>query len=243
MESVRELAAAAERDAQLPGGEDERFAGYGVMGQPFSSGYILALRRFPASSVGPAYTAVWMRRPSGSWTMYTDVPPDVSCPRYFGNAVESTSIHRIDIAWRTDRRFTVRIGDDVGLDWEVSLASTPVTRMMSALSSALPPQLWSNRIFLRVMGAVAGPALRAGRIGLTGRVPNGQEFRASPARIWFISGSTATLHGQGLGSPRRVPAQTRLGDFWIPQRGIFMMGSSAFTSFDPAVHRPLPRTS
>jgi hypothetical protein len=237
MESIRELVASAERNPHLPDGEDERFTGYGVMGLPFSSGYVLALRRFPASSVGPAYNAVWMRHPSGSWTMYTDVPPDVSCPRYFGSAVAATSVHRIDISWLTDRRSTVKIGDDVDLRWEVSLASTPVTSLMSALSSALPAKLWSNTAFLRVMGAVAGPVLRAGRIRLTGRVPNGQGFRANPKRMWFVSGSTATLTGQDLGSPRSRPSQTRLGDFWIPQRGIFMMGSSMFESFNPALHR------
>ncbi|MET4094457.1 hypothetical protein [Arthrobacter sp. UYCu712] len=26
------------------------------------------------------------------------------------------------------------------------------------------------------------------------------------------------------------------GDFWIPQRGIFMIGSSVFEPFDPATH-------
>jgi hypothetical protein len=36
--------------------------------------------------------------------------------------------------------------------------------------------------------------------------------------------------------------QTRLGDFWIPQRGIFMMGTAAFDTFDPAAHHALPGT-
>ena len=102
MESIRSLIAAAERDSRLPEGEDERFTGYGVLGQPFSSGYLLALRRFSATSVGPGYTAVWMRRPSGAWIMYTDVPADVSCPRYFGSALEATSVHRIDVGFQLD---------------------------------------------------------------------------------------------------------------------------------------------
>ncbi|MBP1135152.1 hypothetical protein JOE31_001384 [Arthrobacter sp. PvP023] len=240
MESIRSLIAAAERDSRLPEGEDERFTGYGIMGQPFSSGYLLALRRFSATSVGPGYTAIWLRRPSGAWIMYTDVPADVSCPRYFGSALEATSVHRIDVAWLDDHRFTVDIADDVGLHWEVSLAATPVTRAMSALASALPAKLWGNPAFLRVMGAVAGPSLQAGRIGLVGRVPNGQGFRANPRRMWFISGSTATLQGEDLGSLQALPVQTRLGDFWIPQRGIFMMGSSRFDAFDPAAHHALP---
>lgn len=240
MESIRALIAAAERESTLPAGEDERFTGYGVMGQPFSSGYLLALRRFPVTSLGPGYSAVWMRRPSGSWTMYTDVSAAVSCPRYFSSALESSSVHRIDIAWLDDHRFTVDIADDVGLHWEVSLAATPVTKAMSALASALPAKLWGSAAFLRIMGAVAGPTLQAGRIGLTGRVPNGQGFRANPKRMWFISASTATLRGEDLGTLGSLPVQTRLGDFWIPQRGIFMMGSSRFDAFDPAAHHALP---
>jgi hypothetical protein len=240
MESIRELVAAAERGSALPAGEDERFSGYGLMGQAFSSGYLLALRRFPVTSVGPGYTSVWVRRPSGSWTMYTTVPAAVSCPRYFSSALEETSVHRIDVAWADDHRFTVDIADDVGLHWEVSLAATPVTRAMSALASALPAKLWRNPAFLRLMGAVAGPVLQAGKMGLIGRVPNGQGFRANPKRVWFISDSTATLGGEDLGSLRPLPVQTRLGDFWIPQRGIFMMGAAAFEPFNPAEHHALP---
>jgi hypothetical protein len=33
-------------------GSPERFFGYGVMGPPFASGYVLGLRRFTASSIG-----------------------------------------------------------------------------------------------------------------------------------------------------------------------------------------------
>jgi hypothetical protein len=240
MESIRELVAAAERGSALPAGEDERVSGYGLMGQAFSSGYLLALRRFPVTSVGPGYTSVWVRRPSGSWTMYTTVPAAVSCPRYFSSALEETSVHRIDVAWLDDHRFTVDIADDVGLHWEVSLAASPVTRAMSALASALPAKLWRNPAFLRLMGAVAGPVLQAGKMGLIGRVPNGQGFRANPKRVWFISDSTATLGGEDLGSLRPLPVQTRLGDFWIPQRGIFMMGAAAFEPFNPAEHHALP---
>ncbi len=42
----------------LPSGNAERFAGYGVMGIPFASGHVLAMRRFVASSLGEAYTSV-----------------------------------------------------------------------------------------------------------------------------------------------------------------------------------------
>jgi hypothetical protein len=59
--------AADTETAGLPAGGGERFAGYGVMGLPFRSGHVLAMRRFPASSIGPACTSVWHRSPDGRW--------------------------------------------------------------------------------------------------------------------------------------------------------------------------------
>ena len=42
----------------IPDGRGDRFSGYAVIGLPFSSGHVLALRCFPASSLGAAYTSV-----------------------------------------------------------------------------------------------------------------------------------------------------------------------------------------
>ena len=55
----------------LPDGPGDRFSGYAIIGLPFQSGHVLALRRFPTSSIGPGYTAVWHRNPSGRWTFYS----------------------------------------------------------------------------------------------------------------------------------------------------------------------------
>ena len=48
MAEPREWAERIEREASLPGGGAERFAGYAVMGVSFDSGHVLALRRWPA---------------------------------------------------------------------------------------------------------------------------------------------------------------------------------------------------
>ncbi len=66
MTEPREAIQRMEAEPKLPGGSDVRFAGYAVLGLPFRSGHLLALRRFPASSVGPAYTSVWHRDPYGN---------------------------------------------------------------------------------------------------------------------------------------------------------------------------------
>lgn len=62
---------------RLPDGDDERFIGYGVMGMPFASGHYLVLRDMVATSVGPAYRALWHRDLAGRWTIHTTRRPRV----------------------------------------------------------------------------------------------------------------------------------------------------------------------
>jgi hypothetical protein len=130
-----------EQGAELPSGNDERFVGYGVMGVPFTSGHLLAMRRFPATSLGEGYTSVWHRDPQRRWTFYTDVPPRLACPRYFGSAITEAVVRDIEIAWRGPQDFPVSIEDDPGLDWRLSLMETPATRLMNAMGGVLPDAL------------------------------------------------------------------------------------------------------
>lgn len=98
-----------EENAELPAGNEERFAGYGVMGLPFVTGHILGMRRFMASSVGPGYTSVWQRNPGGQWTFFQDEPPEKSCHRYFGSALSEIVGSNIKIEWLSSDDFTVAI--------------------------------------------------------------------------------------------------------------------------------------
>jgi hypothetical protein len=83
----REIVRQIENNPALPAGEGDRFAGYAVMGLPFRSGHVLALRKFPASSIGPGYTSVWHRDPDGIWAFYSTVNQDLGCSRYFGREI------------------------------------------------------------------------------------------------------------------------------------------------------------
>ena len=51
-----------------------------------------------------------------------------------------------------------------------------------------------------------------------------------------MEATAAILDGQDLGEMTSLPEQARLGDFWIPNAGIFAMGETRFESFDPEVH-------
>jgi hypothetical protein len=225
-----------EQGLSLPTGDLERFSGYGVMGLPFASGHVLGLRRFPASSIGPGYTSVWHRSPDGRWTFYQDVQPQHACTRYFGGAISETLEREITITWSHADSFTVIIRDEVNLRWQVSLTATPATRLINTLSYSLPEGLWHNPTFLKLMGRVASLVLQAGHINLTGATPNGQSFVTNPRKIWLIDSSTATLRGEDLGNIAPLQSQARLGDFWIPQRGIFAIGGAMFEPYNPSRH-------
>lgn len=232
----RTLAERIEKDAPLPGGEGDRLFGYAVYALPFSSGDVLALRRFPASSFGPPYTAVWHQDPDGRWILYADQPDAVTCPRFFGASFHESHRARIRLAWTGPSQLGVRVDD--AIDWRVDLEATPVTRMMSAMGRSMPEAWGRSRAVLAPMSRLARPMLRAGRMRLAGHVPNGQRFLASPVEMWRVSASAARAGERDLGAPAPLARQAHLRDFWLTQRGLFGSVRLAFDVYDPARHAP-----
>jgi len=107
---------------------------------------------------------------------------------------------------------------------------------MNAMARLLQNVAWRSPAVLAAMSMVAGPLLGVGHVGLHGRVPNRQRFIANPRVLWAVLESHARLAGEDFGPPGPLLPQARLGDFWIPQRGILAMGQAYFNSFDPALH-------
>jgi hypothetical protein len=232
MREPAEIVEELERHAPLPPGPGERFSGYGVMGLPFVSGHVLGLRRLPASSIGPGYRSVWHRDPEGRWTFFQDQPAALACTRYFGSAVDDVREGPVHIDWTGPHAFRVSAGEGE-LEWTVEVGSTPVTRLLNGLASALPARAWRSGTVLSAMSRVAGTALGAGRVRLTGLAPNGQRFVANPLTMWVATDSRATIRGSDLGPMGPVPVQAHLRDFAIPQRGMFVVGRTIFTNGGP----------
>jgi hypothetical protein len=219
----------------LPDGDDERFVGFGVMGFPFASGHYLALRHFPATSFAPGYRSVWHRDPAGTWTFYATTPGQQSCARYFSAATPEDAVQcDIDVAWVSP--WTVFVQIDGLLEWTVDIRATPMSRAVSAIGRALPERAWTSPTALNLIGSTAGALLRAGTVQLSGIAPNGQQFMIAPRQVWLASGRAA-LRGVDLGLPGPLNRQAELADFRPPQRGIFVVGSGHFETYDPAVHR------
>ncbi|KGN33188.1 hypothetical protein N802_14150 [Knoellia sinensis KCTC 19936] len=222
MRSPRDCALESERHPQLPAGTDERVSGYGVMGQPFASGHVLGLRRWTASSVGEQFTSIWHRDPDDNWHFYESAQPEFACSRWFGHGVQESTVVDIDVTWEGSH--LLRVTSPPLVDWTLTLASSPMTRVMSAVARPLPLAAWRSPALLRAMGTVASSTLGVGKVGMTGLTANGLPFDANPQRIWRVVDATAQIQGQDAGPPAPLPEQARLGDFWIPQHGVFAMG-------------------
>lgn len=219
-----------------PSDPAEKFFGYTVMGVPFASGHYLAFRHFPASSIGPGYRAVWMREPDGVWTIFADAPPEVSCMRYFGAAITHSVTGPVEPEWLGPSTLRVRVPGAV--DWRIDIRGTPSTSVAGFSARLIPAPLWQNDSFLAAMGAVMSPLLRAGRLRLAGRVPNGQSFRMRPLLVWAVADSAATVLGQDAGRPHPLPRQEHLADMWLPQRGLFV--ANVFARYPSTASRPVP---
>lgn len=194
------------------------------MGLPFRSGHILGLRRWTASSVGEPFTSIWHRNSAGRWTFYESAASEVACTRYFGADVERVKVGPIRLSWEGERRLRIQTADCADVDWSIEIGSTWVTRLMSVLGPVLPLAVWRSQPFLRVMGRVAGRSLQVGAVRLTGLTSNGQQFDATPLRVWYVTSSHAVVEGEDLGPIGPLAEQAHLNDFYIPQRGIFAVG-------------------
>ena len=222
-------------DPVLPPGDDERFVGFGIMGLPFSNGHYLAMRQFPATTFAPPYISVWHRDPSCNWTFYATTPGQQSCARFFGSATPNDAVQcDIGVSWAGS--WSVLIEIPGLLHWTVELQATTATRLMSSIGGRLSESAWTNPTTLRRLSAVARRTLGVGDVRLTGRAPSGQCYMMAPKQLWTVADSQAVLQGRDLGPSGRLLRQARLGDFHMPQRGIGMVGSGHFETFNPERH-------
>jgi hypothetical protein len=220
----------------LPPGDDERFVGFGIMGLPFANGHYLAMRHFAATSFGPAYVSVWHRDPSCTWTFYATTPGQQSCARYFGSATPNDAVQcDIDVTWTGPSSVHVEIPGL--LDWTMDLTATRTTRLMGRIGARLSESMWTDPRMLRRLGRVARRTLDVGDVRLTGRAPNGQCYAMAPKQVWLVAESRAVLAGRDLGPTGPLLRQARLGDFRMPQRGVGLVGSGHFETFDADRHR------
>ena len=233
--TARAAALATERRRVAHDGDSERFVGYGVMALPFASGDVLAFRRFESSSIGPPYSAVWHRDRAGRWTFYVSVEPSRACPRYFGSAIDRVVVTDIGHTWVGHDELVIS-APGARLEWGLRLEGSVRSALVGAAARLLPAAAWREGRMLGAGGRLAGRILGAGRIGLAGGTPNRQRFVVRPLRVWHVVASAALVEGREVGPLAPLPAQVRLADFWLPNSGLFAVGSGDFERFDATRH-------
>jgi hypothetical protein len=197
--------------------------GYGLLGVTFATGDVIAFRCFTTSSIGPPYRSLWHRRPDGRWSMHTNVEPSRACPRYFGPALDSTTVDEIDIAWNGPWEVTVTAAR-ARLVAAIRLEAALRTRILGATARAAPAWLLARP---RV-GHVAGRLLDSGALSIAGRTPTGHTFLVRPRALWRVTAAAAMIDGRDMG-PVAVPAESSsLGEFLIPTRGLLAAGRVTF---------------
>jgi hypothetical protein len=215
------------------GAAGEHMAGYGVMGLTFDSGHALAFLCLTASSIGPPYVSVWHRHPGGRWVIHTNIEPSRACPRYFGPALHAYEMDDIGITWTGPSELSIA-ASHARLKLALRLAATPLTRLLGVAARAAPGSVLQRRR----AGAVAGRFLDAGPLSLAGSVPAGHTFIIRPRALWRVAAAAAVIEGRDAGAVMIPAEQDALGEFAIPQRGLFGTGRVTFTP--PPVARLFP---
>ena len=208
-------------------GRREQFLGYGITGIAFTSGHIVALRRFTASSIGPPYTTIWVRDPHGRWVFHTNVEPRRSCPRYFGPLLHAARVDDIEVTWIGSSELYLA-ARDARLRLAIRFTADLRTRVMSSLMRVAPEGIWHDDAMTRRMGAAGGRLLRVGAIRLAGRAPSGHRYHIRPTGVWRVESAAGVFGGRDIGDPVPLEHALTLGDMTIPRRSLFMTGTVSF---------------
>lgn len=215
--------------ASRPTVPTETFSGYGVLGVSFGLGDVLAFRHFTRSSIGPGYTAVWHRDPSGLWTFFTDTAPSHACPRYFAAGRARTVRTEIRVEWADSGHMALAVPAH-HLDWALRMEASGASTALSGVTALVPRRLLATAPALNGLGAVTGRLLRARPLRLSGATPSGRWFRILPRHSAPVTASAGVMGGRDLGPMGAAPRTVRLGDLVIPDRGLFILGDWTFSS-------------
>jgi len=203
----------------------EHYKGYGVMVLPFSSGHILGLRVFPENDFAP-YHSVWHRSPEGEWTIYNDGPSlKTTCPRWWGPALKHAELNQIGIEWTGPNDLRIEM-QDPPLIWTMTMAESPLLRMLNPASASMPLHSWRGATSLRLREWMARHMMGMGNLRFSFLTPSGQQAIIMPQQSFYITGSRANLKGLDLGHPVHLKINPTIGNIALPRRPVFMVGQA-----------------
>jgi hypothetical protein len=209
-----------------------RLRGYGLLSLALESGDIIMFRRATASSMGPPFTTLWHRDPAGEWRFHVNVAPARSCLRFLGAAPERVRTDDISVVWKSRHELALYLRR-ARLHLAVRLEASPTMRVLGAAAALVPGTLWRTERVLRAAGTIAGGALRAGPLGLSGRTPTGHAYRVRPRAVWGVAAAAAVLDGRDLGGLHEMDSTAGPAGLVLPRRPLFASEIIDFSDLAP----------
>lgn len=212
--------------------DGEYLEGFAILGVSFRSGHTLAFRSYERSSIGPAFSSVWMREPGGDWRIFATVPASVSCAHYMRPALaDQMEIHE---EWLDPQTLRVTI-PAIRMEWTTEFSSSRLSNLMPGVVSRVPRWFLASGPGSAMISRAAAALLHAGKLRLRGIVPNGQRFSAQPRALWHVAKSEASIGDFHLGDAVSPGSQCRLADFWISVRPLAMNITGQAISVDGGI--------
>jgi hypothetical protein len=212
MNQPRNLTQRFEKNPQLPKGDGEILSVYGASSRarsPRAMSYVAGTSWLHRSVRHTPPFGIVIRTATDASIKMFRLGKGVRA--FFGKALADVTVLPIETHWDGPRR--LRIVAPGRIEWQFDLNSTLATRAMNLMGSVMPDALWKNPTVLAAMAPVAGVALGAGKLRLTGRAPNGQRLIANPLLTWTVPSAKATIAGRNLGAVVPLRKQSKLGDF------------------------------
>ncbi|HZQ49794.1 MAG TPA: hypothetical protein VFB69_05765 [Candidatus Dormibacteraeota bacterium] len=225
------LSGLQETHRESPWSSHEYVKGWGVVGLPFDSGHVLALRVLPESNF-VSYRALWHRNPHGEWAVYVDQQKPCACTTYYGAACSRTAYTPLRIEWIGPASVRVTM-DRPSVDWTFTASDDWRLRALNAVNSRLPLASWRSRALVRAREEVAR-ALGMGRLQLSGTTPSGHLGTLMPEELYFIEESRAVVDGMDLGRPAHLLDNPLIGTLPLPTRGVLAKAMGMWRIDDPA---------
>jgi hypothetical protein len=197
-----------------------RLHGYALLSLAFESGDVIMFRRVTASSMGPPFTTLWHRGPAGAWRFHVNVAPARSCLRFLGMSPDQVRTDDISVVWKSRHELALYLRR-TRLHLALRLKASATMLILGAAAALVPGALWRAGNVLEAAASVAGAALGAGPLGLSGRTPTGHEYRVRPRAVWGVAAAAAVLDGRDLGALQETVSSSGPAGIVLPRRPLF----------------------
>ena len=191
--------------------------GYAVMLLPFSTGHMLALRRFHESSISP-YVSVWHCNPEGEWSIYNDGPSlETTCPRWWGPALIKAELTDIRLHWMDSNTLRVTM-EKPSLEWTLSIKpSSGLLNLVNNVNTKIPYRFLRSGFMRRIQEVMARYVFNLGDLNFSFITPTQKDAMIVMEAFYYIDDSKAIWQGKDLGEQINLKRNPSIGNIALPR--------------------------